>query len=236
MTPQTVKEILATLTAGGPGRSGLTLPELLCRDAVAALPVTGASLALADGELSLMTIAASDECARDLADLQLTVGEGPGIDAHRVDTAMHLTDSRAVDERWPAFGQGAAALGARAVFALPLRVGAIRFGTLNLYRSAPGGLGDGELTLALHYADAARIVVMELQELAPDPDELHPQLTALQGGTAVHQATGMVSVQLNSTLAEALARLRARAYAEERSVVELAGDVIARRVRFEEDR
>jgi hypothetical protein len=44
----------------------------------------------------------------------------------------------------------------------------------------------------------------------------------------------MISMQLGAGLAEALARLRARAYAQDRSVAQVADDVVARRVRFEE--
>ena len=50
----------------------------------------------------------------------------------------------------------------------------------------------------------------------------------------VHQASGMISVQLNVSLAEALVRLRAHAYAQERPIAEVAADVVARRLRFEE--
>jgi hypothetical protein len=43
----------------------------------------------------------------------------------------------------------------------------------------------------------------------------------------------MISVQLNVDLAEALARLRAHAFAQDRSVAEVADDVVARRLRFD---
>ena len=50
----------------------------------------------------------------------------------------------------------------------------------------------------------------------------------------VHQATGMVSVQLGVSLAEALVRLRAHAWAEDRLLADVAADVVARRLRFGE--
>jgi hypothetical protein len=50
----------------------------------------------------------------------------------------------------------------------------------------------------------------------------------------VHQAAGMISVQLGVSLAEALVRLRARAFAEDRLIAEVAADVVARRLRFGE--
>jgi hypothetical protein len=49
----------------------------------------------------------------------------------------------------------------------------------------------------------------------------------------VHQAAGMVAVQLGISVADALVRLRAHAYAHERPLRDLADDVVARRVRFD---
>jgi AmiR/NasT family two-component response regulator len=50
----------------------------------------------------------------------------------------------------------------------------------------------------------------------------------------VHQATGMISVQLGVSLEEALRRLEARAIEDRRQLVDLANDVVDRRVRFED--
>ena len=48
----------------------------------------------------------------------------------------------------------------------------------------------------------------------------------------VHQATGMISVQLEVSAAEALVRLRAHAYAEGRTLRDVAADVVGRRLRL----
>ena len=49
----------------------------------------------------------------------------------------------------------------------------------------------------------------------------------------VHQATGMIAAQLGSDVATALGRLRAFAWSRDRSVADVADDVISRRLRFE---
>jgi len=51
----------------------------------------------------------------------------------------------------------------------------------------------------------------------------------------VHQATGMISVQLSSSVGEAFIRLRARAFADNRPLSELATEVVARRIRFDNE-
>jgi len=48
----------------------------------------------------------------------------------------------------------------------------------------------------------------------------------------VHQATGMLSVQMAVSMDEALVRLRAHAFAHDKSVVEVSRDVVARRLRL----
>ena len=46
----------------------------------------------------------------------------------------------------------------------------------------------------------------------------------------VHQATGMISARLGITLVEALSRLRALAFGTERSLYDIARDVVERRI------
>src|SRR5438270_521228 len=48
----------------------------------------------------------------------------------------------------------------------------------------------------------------------------------------VHQATGMVKVQLGISVEDAFLLLRARAFASERPLREVATDVVERRLRF----
>lgn len=51
----------------------------------------------------------------------------------------------------------------------------------------------------------------------------------------VHQAAGMVSVQLDLTVTDALARLRGYAYAQNRRLADICADVVARRLSFTRD-
>jgi AmiR/NasT family two-component response regulator len=48
----------------------------------------------------------------------------------------------------------------------------------------------------------------------------------------VHQATGMISVQLGVSLEEAFVRLRAHAFASGGALGDVAGEVVGRRLRF----
>lgn len=103
-----------------------------------------------------------------------------------------------------------------------MRVGAIRVGVLDLYRDRVGPLSADVLTEALSFADAATLVLLNAQAgypvLVPVP--------VLDDRAEVHQATGVVSVQAGVGLAEALVLLRARAFADQRPIGDLARDVL----------
>lgn len=52
-------------------------------------------------------------------------------------------------------------------------------------------------------------------------------------GAVVHQAAGMVSAQLDITLADALVKLRAHAFSRERPLTDVATDIVARSLRLD---
>jgi hypothetical protein len=221
-----VAEILTAVWTASP--DGSALPAGLVHGCARALPVSGVGLALMTERGPAGTVAATDGPALTLEDLQFTLGEGPCVDASRSGRPVLQPDLAATaPRRWPAFAGGALAAGVAAVFAFPLRVGAIRVGVLDLYRATPGALGPEELREALSFADAATLLMLYLQTRTPS-DEFAPEAVAVLDDRAeVHQATGVVSVQAGVGLAEAVVLLRARAYAEQRPVSDVARDVLA---------
>jgi hypothetical protein len=118
------------------------------------------------------------------------------------------------------------------VFAFPLAQGAIRIGVLGLYRGAPGPLGTEGLADVLVCADAALLLLLNARSGTdgpgqPDGDGWHAH------HSRVYQATGMVSVQRGVGLEEALALLRAHAFAHDLPLGEVAAQVVARRLRLD---
>jgi hypothetical protein len=112
-----------------------------------------------------------------------------------------------------------------------LRIGAISVGAIDLYRDRPGELDPGQMPSALMAADAAALALLRLESGRDDlfSDDASAGFT---NELQVHQATGMVQVQLGVSTEQAFVLLRARAFAAGRPLVELASDVVARRVRF----
>jgi hypothetical protein len=136
--------------------------------------------------------------------------------------------------RWPTFAAAAVAAGVHAEFSLPLTVGPNGIGTLDLYRDRPGMLTGEHLADALVAADIARDAVLYQQYAPRIPDLAELLDTVGMDRTVIHQATEMIAAQLDDTIANALARLRAAAFASGRPMYEIAQDVVERRVRFDE--
>jgi hypothetical protein len=228
-----VADILSVL-ARSPDEQ-LTLPDRLCATCLSALPVTGAGVALmtVDGP-SGVVLAATDARAQQLEELQFTLSEGPCVEASGSGRPVLEPNLMAGDSsRWSRFCAAALNAGVHAVFAFPLRVGAIRVGVLDLYRDTPGQLTAVELTEALAFADAATEVILHLQDHDGHDGARSALTEPIDSRAEVHQATGMITIQLGINLAEALLRLRAHAYATGRTVSAIAADVVSRRLHFD---
>ena len=230
-----VGRILSSLRDGNPGAA--TLPELLCEMCARVLPVTGVGLALMSAAGHEGVVAATDGSARVMEDLQFTLGEGPCLDASSQGVPVLQPDlARTAPARWPAFGPGVLEAGMAAIFAFPLQVGGIRLGALDLYRDVAGGLDSPQLFDALVFADAAVVLILHLQNRTEPGEGLHPQLSDPLGNrTEIHQATGMIAVQAAVGLAEALLLLRAHAFSAGRTSLEVARDVVGRRLRIDRE-
>ena len=211
--------------------------EHVCAAAMSAAGVDSAAVALALSASPRETMYASDRVAGEVEELTLTLGEGPGVDAFAGGPVL-VGDLSAPDclVRWPVFALGALRVGVRAVFALPLRVGGIRLGVLDLYRARPGDLDREQLADALVLADTACALLLDAVS-ERDPRRLNAGAPEPAGPPQpeVHQATGMITVQLGVSVAVALVRLRAHAYAHDRRLRDVAADVVARRLRFDPD-
>jgi hypothetical protein len=188
-------------------------------------------LVLRTGIGPAITVAVTGGPVALVEELQFTLGEGPSVDAVRTGRPVLQPDlARTGPARWPAFCAGAVEEGIAAVFALPLLIGRVRLGSLDLCRDHSGGLADAEFAEALSFADVATTVLLHLQTEGPGGP-----VALLEDRAEVHQATGIISVQAGVGLVQALALLRARAYAAELPVTAVAQDVLSGAVTFSGD-
>ncbi len=196
--------------------------------------MSGAGIMLMSGDAPGGSVCTTDKVAAVIEELQYSLGEGPCVDAYRHGQPVSEADlAHPATPRWPAFARPAVAAGARAVFGFPLQVGAARLGALNLYCDRAGPLSDEQHADALVMADMAAQAILVLQAGAP-PGRLAVELEAgADFHYVVNQAAGMVAAQLNVSVGQALVRLRAFAFGNDRRLAEVAEDVVARTLRFD---
>jgi hypothetical protein len=226
---------MAAVTGEDAAEGAEGLVQRLCRFAVEEMALSGCALVLMSGVESASVLAGAGRHARTVTGLQMELGEGPCLHAHAHGIPVLLPDLSAQSAgRWPAFAAAALAAGVHAEFSLPLTVGPGGIGTFDLCRDRTGMLSDEHLADALVAADIARDAVLYRQYTPGGPGL--PELVAAAGTDriVIHQATGMIAAQLEESVANALARLRAAAFAAGRPMEDLARDVVARRVRFDD--
>jgi hypothetical protein len=206
----------------------------LCEVAAETTGMSGAGIMLMSGDVPGGSLCTSDSVSALIEDLQFALGEGPCVDAYHQDHAVLEPDlMRPAAVRWVAFSGPAVDAGVRAVFGFPLQVGAIRLGALDLYRDLAGPLTDDQHSDALVMADVAAQTILSLQANAP-PGKLAAELEAgADFHFVVHQASGMVAAQLGVSVGQALIRLKAHAFGNDRALTEVAQDVVARALRFD---
>ncbi len=217
----------------------------LCGEFVQRLSVSGVVVSVVDLGGRRSTVASTDLVAARWDEVEMEIGAGPLHDAVSL-TAPQLVPDIGAGLLNPLVASHLDDLGMRAVFAFPLTLGSATVGAVGLYRRTPGVLSHEELRIALRLTRtvAGPAVRTALQLAANDraggndqtvdsrQDDDFETRQAPELRREVHQATGMVSAQLDVTMTESFARLRAHAVASERSLVAIALDVVAGRMNF----
>lgn len=214
--------LLAATAVDSPQTSSL---ERLCRCVTSQLGLLGAVVRLIPQSGDAGLVVAVD--AEALGELELAAGEGPAATAHRTRRPVLASDLAARDgAAWPGFALAAAEQGVGAVYAVPLAVGAARLGTLEAFSGAPHHLAQQQVLLLLTFAEIAT-------ELLLDHGQAHvgaqrPEvMRALDHRSEIAQAQGMTMIDLDVDLPAALAALRAHAFAEGLSLLDLSRRVVA---------
>jgi ANTAR domain len=235
--------VVWSLVAGHAAAAGRRVSVAdVCAVAVRSAQVSGAWVIASGDREPDFVISVTDPVCEQLAELQLMLGEGPCHDALACAAPVLVADLGDAESgrRWPAFAVQARQLGAEALFAFPLMIGAIRAGVMGLYRGLPGPLPGAHFGDGLILADAATVLLLDGLRHGADGGAAAGSGPVLDGQSpdlALHrseidQATGMLMLQLGVPVAEAFARLRAYAYAHDRRLADVARDIVARRLRL----
>lgn len=200
----------------------------LARPFVQFLPVTGASVSTFGPLLGAETISATDAQAERIDELQFDLGEGPCWDALASKSPVLKPNFAArTGTTWPAFSNAIQSENIGALFAFPLVFGPLAIGAVDLYSLEPVALSvdQQQQTVALS-SIVSRILLRHALKPSDSTD------TTMFSRRLIHQATGMVLVQLGISADDAHLIIQARAFSENRSMQEIASDVVERRIRF----
>ncbi len=198
--------------------------QRLCRAAVRALDLAGAAVHVLSGHDNAAIVAVAGPRGRTGAELSLAAGDGPLRDAFARGRPVLATRLSSWFGRWPGYVSSALEQGLGSVLVIPLQAGAMRFGVLELYPDREGPLTEEATAMAFAFADVATLVLVRPNFDGGVDSGLRD---AMDHRPEVHQAQGMVMVDLGVPLAEALVRLRARAFRAGLTMAELAGRIVA---------
>lgn len=204
--------------------------DRLCRAACEELALLGAAATLMSSVGAHAVSAASSKVTRRLEEAQFGVGEGPTRDAFELRRPVLVPDlENGGGSRWPAWVPEALRAGATGVYAVPLQVGASTFGALTMYGGSAPLLDRRALESILMFGELATAILLDGSG-SRDGQPLDPGLgDTLETHANVYQAQGMVMVALGVSLPEALARMRANAWANGQDLETLAGEIVAGR-------
>ena len=218
----------ATLTALAGTESRLYEPFL------GLLPVDGLSISTFGDFLPAETISASDAQSLRLDELQFDLGEGPCWDALETGEPVFEPNLRERPNRiWPAFSEAIIADELGALFAVPLSLGPLRIGAIDLYTSRPSHLSDLDIRRTSGLATVvSRLVLSRAIRLSQSDSEGDTDTRRQFSRREVHQATGMVLSQLGISALDARLVIQGHAFAVGRSMQEIAEEIIDRRLNF----
>lgn len=208
-------------------------PGRLCQACLEVLPVERAAITVYVPGAGLEVLCASDTIAEQVEWTQITLSEGPGMEAS--DGPVLVDDLSDPSGRWPTFAAEAVKAGVGAMYSLPLDVGAIRVGVLDLFRDEAATLAAQDFVDALAVAELVTVILLSVGQTGRITESLGPWWDQPLSTREVHQATGMIVAQLGVTARDAYVRMQAFAYAHGRLLNEVANAVVTRRLRFQPD-
>lgn len=204
----------------------------LCGPFVGATGVSGAVISTLGHPLGSQTVCATSTVAARIDEIQIDLGEGPCWEALRTRLPVLEPDlQHSGGTGWPGAREALRSLDIGSLYAFPLFVGDLSVGSVDLYsqesrKLAQRAVDDVTVLAAIASRHLLRRALDDLENgeegLAEGP----------YSRREMHQASGMVAAQLSIGVDDALLVLRGRAFSSDRSVGEVAADVVARRLNF----
>ena len=207
----------------------------LCHPFLSSLPVSGASVTAMSASGSRMNLCSSGVIAARIDELQFELGEGPQNSVARSGKLVMIPDvASGGHDDWPVLGAALSELPVGAIFCVPIQMGAVTVGVATLFCDTPLVLDDQQQATALAIASAIAAGAVQQAMVSAIDDVAVESAAAPAFRREVHQATGIILVQLKTTATIAYARLQAYAFANGITVHAVARDVVSGSLTFED--
>lgn len=212
-----------------------TSQRSLCSPFVVELAVSAASVSVFGWLGRQSTVCVSDPLAAEADALQFELGEGPRWEALTSRSPVLCPDlATTFESPWPVFRAAARGLGIEALFAFPMIMGAAQVGIVDLYCTSPRPVDRDFVSLASLMAGRVANAAVQRALRSAEDHQSHESPMAPALRREVHQATGMIISQLGLTATEAFSRLQGHAFAVGRPIEQVAHDVVARTLTFDD--
>ncbi|WP_375423404.1 ANTAR domain-containing protein [uncultured Friedmanniella sp.] len=197
--------------------------DALCRAVPTVLPaLRGVALNGYDGRGAPHLLGVTDEWTREREEVARLVGEGPGLEAYQRRCPVLVTEVEQEHSRWPGYVDGAVEAGVTTIGAFPVQLNGVGLGSITLYPRDQGGAGERR------WADYFFLAAVAAKTLLADLDTIERgEPVGDAADDPVQLATGMLAAQLDLTVEEAFARLRAFAFSNARRLGEVAEAVVS---------
>lgn len=220
--------------------TGLTEPDLARAESLPVRLAIGAAQALAADAagISVMDVirvplGASSADADAVERLQITIGDGPCIHAFSTGEPLAATQDQ-IAATWPIFNDRMLTeTRIRSVASLPLQTATTRLGAMDLYWASPDGATTVSLAAATELANLIAAILLAEPNVTTQLGVTGPgwvDAAAVQRRMQVWQAVGMLNVSCELSNLDAIAVLRAYAYAHDTTLDDLADDLVSGRV------
>jgi GAF domain-containing protein len=191
----------------------------------AVFQVDGAGLALEHEDGSLRWVVVTDGGAELLEDTQRELGEGPGLAAYAEGAAVTVVDLE-TDRRFARLAAVVTQLGVRGVLAVPVTVAGRPVGALSVLATAPCPWSAIDIAAVGAYAGVVAELLQASIALGARDAEVAELTRELTVRVWVEQAKGALVATEGLDPAAASQRLHARAGASQRTVADVAREVV----------
>jgi GAF domain-containing protein len=170
-------------------------------------------------------VAASNDWAGELDEMQYAEHEGPCIDAARTGVLFRVRDATS-ETRWPSYMPRAVEHGALSMMSIPMTVEAKTIGAINVYAKEVDAFGAEDVSVAEIIAAHASLATQVTSTLHEHRNLSEQLRTAMASRATIEQAKGIIMATVGCDADTAFERLAQQSQHENRKLREIAEDLV----------